>query len=148
MMRLLFPEFIGGRGAVGLLIIRLVTGTAFIIHGWSKIQNPFAWSNPERGIPGLFQACAAVAEFGGGIALILGLLTPIASLGIAFTMMVAIGMDHIPEGHVFVSRSGNPSFELPGVYLANVLMLFLVGPGTLSLDALLFRRARAGTNVP
>lgn len=147
MLRLLYPDFVGGRGAVGLLLVRLVTGAAFIIHGWAKIQNPFAWSNPERGIPAPFQACAAVAEFGGGIALILGLLTPIAALGIASTMIVAIGIDHLPKGHVFVSRSNNPSFELPAVYLANVLMLFLVGPGTLSLDALLFRRIRAESRV-
>jgi hypothetical protein len=32
-----------GRGAAGLPIVRFVTGAAFILHGWPKIQNAFGW---------------------------------------------------------------------------------------------------------
>jgi hypothetical protein len=30
----LFPAFLGGPGAVGLLVLRLVAGTAMMLHGW------------------------------------------------------------------------------------------------------------------
>jgi len=137
MRRLLYPDFVGGRGSVGLLLVRLVTGLAFILHGWPKIQNPFGWMG-DAPVPGVMQAAAAVAEFGGGIALILGLLTPLAALGIAATMVVAIGMVHLPHGDPFIGKPEQPSYELAAGYLAVVVMLLLVGPGRLSLDALLF----------
>jgi putative oxidoreductase len=150
MMRAFFyPNFVGGRGAFGLLVLRLMTGAAFILHGWPKIQNAFHWmdrpgATPE--MPGYLQALAALSEFGGGIALVLGLLTPLAALGVACTMIVAISTVHVPAGHSFVAKQpGEPSFELAAVYLAIVIMLALVGPGLLSLDALLFhRRAQDG----
>ena len=134
-----------GPGAVGLLLLRLVMGAAFILHGWPKIQHAFTWMDRPgvpAPVPSLFQALAAVSEFGGGIALIVGLLTPLAALGLACTMAVAIGMVHLPQGHAFVGQPGKPSFELAAGYLATVLMLLTTGPGTLSLDALLFGRRR------
>ncbi len=60
-------------------------GVAFMFHGWPKIQNPMGWWTGEPPVPGIFQALAALAEFGGGMALIVGLLTRLASLGIART---------------------------------------------------------------
>ena len=63
---------------VVLLLIRLVMGYAFILHGWGKIQNPMGWMGPDATVPGVLQLLAAVSEFGGGIALIIGLLTRLA----------------------------------------------------------------------
>jgi putative oxidoreductase len=144
-MHRLFPTFVTGRGAVGLLILRLVTGAAFILHGWPKIQNPFGWiDQPDAPspVPGFLQALAALSEFGGGLALILGLLTPLAALGIACTMVGALAMVHLPHGDPFVGASGKPSFELALGYLANVILFLLMGPGVLSLDWLLFGSRR------
>ncbi|MBI4862914.1 MAG: DoxX family protein [Candidatus Riflebacteria bacterium] len=135
-----FPEFLAGRSALGLLFVRIVTGAAFMLHGWPKIQNPFGWMGPTSPVPGIFQALAALSEFGGGLALILGLLTPLACLGLACTMVVAIGMVHLPAGDPFVAMGGKRSFELALVYLANVVMLLLAGPGVFSLDEVLFGR--------
>jgi putative oxidoreductase len=114
-------------------------GVAFVLHGWSKIQNPWGWMGPEATMPGVLQALAALSEFGGGIALILGLLTRFASLGIAGVMAVALATVHLPMGHPFVGKPGGPSFELPAVYLACAVLFLLLGPGRASLDALLFR---------
>ena len=61
-----------------LLLLRIVAGVAFMLHGWGKIQHPFSWMGPD--MPGFLQALAALSEFGGGAAWALGLLTPLASI--------------------------------------------------------------------
>jgi putative oxidoreductase len=150
-MRSIYSTFVTGRGALGLLLLRLVMGAAFLFHGEPKIQNPFHWMDPRDGtspVPGFLQALAAVSEFGGGMALIVGLLTPLAALGIACTMAVAIGMVHLPEADPFVGRPGQRSFELAAIYLASAILLLLMGPGILSIDALLFRRRSGLPKAP
>jgi len=133
----LFTPFIGGRAGTGLLIFRVVTGAAMMIHGFSKIQQPFSWMDKmNMGVPPLLQMCAALAEFGGGMALILGLLTPIACLGIALTMLGAIFMVHVPKGGNWIG--GPNEFEAAASYLTSSVLLFLTGPGTISLDAKIF----------
>jgi len=139
MRYLFYCDTVGRFGSVGVLVLRLVVGAAFILHGWPKIQDPTAWMGPE-GMPGILQALAAVAEFGGGIALILGFLTRLAALGIASVMVVAIGVVHLPKGHAFVSLDG-PTWELAAVYLACAVLFLILGPGKISLDALAFGRA-------
>jgi len=140
MKNFLYRTFWGGRGAWGLLFLRLAAGAALMLHGWPKMQNPFGWMPPEAPIPGVLQFLAAFSEFGGGLALILGLLTPIAAFGIACTMAVATLMVHLTQGHPFVASGGGPSYELALVYLAIALLMMLAGPGVLSPDYLLFGR--------
>ena len=141
---MLFTGFMGGLPGAGLFLLRLVMGLAFILHGWPKIQNPTGWMNAMGGsaVPSFLQALSALAEFGGGISLILGLLTPIAAFGIVCQMLGALILVHIPQGHSFVSQAG-PSYELALVYLAAAILLIVTGPGKWSLDALLFGRRRA-----
>jgi len=127
-------------GDAALLLVRLVGGSAFMIHGWGKIQNPFEWMGPDASVPGILQALAALSEFGGGLAWILGLLTPLASLGIACTMAVAIFMHAISWGNPFVATGGGPAYELAVVYLSTAILLIALGPGRLSLDRGIFGR--------
>ena len=94
---------------IALLLIRVVAGLAFTMHGWGKIQNPFGWMGPDGFAPGIFEALAAISEFGGGLAWIMGLVTPLASLGIAFTMAVAFWFHAFMRGDPFVSMTGGPA---------------------------------------
>ena len=138
MIQLLKPLRLSARVSTGLLILRLVVGVAFMYHGYGKIQNPFGWMGPNAGISGVFQALAAVSEFGGGIAWILGLLTPLASLGLACTMAVAVWMHAAVLRDPFVALKGGPSYELAAVYLCVAALLLLAGPGAFSLDRAAF----------
>lgn len=141
-------RFVQGRGAIALLALRIVFGSAFILHGLSKIQQPFTWMGADAPVPAILQALAALSEFGGGIAVLIGLLTPLASLGLFFTMAFALFMVHVPAGHPFVSSDHGPSYELAAVYWIIALQLLLVGPGAYSLDALLFSKKPEGTLQP
>ncbi|MBY0402338.1 MAG: DoxX family protein, partial [Cyanobacteria bacterium] len=106
-----------------------------------KIQAPFNWMGAEAPVPEFLQALAALSEFGGGIAVIFGLFTPLAALGLFFTMAFAVLMVHVPMGHPFVAMEDptQPSYELALVYWIMSLNLLLNGPGAFSLDGFLFR---------
>lgn len=116
------------RVSAGLLVVRLLAGTAFLLHGWGKITNPFAWMGADAPVPGVLQALAALAEFGGGLAWILGLLTPLASVGMLITMTVA-AFFHVNKGDTFVA-----GYELALVYWVIAFLLLTAGPGRYSLD--------------
>jgi putative oxidoreductase len=122
--------------STALLLLRVVGGIAFMLHGWGKIQDPFGWM-PGGNIPGIFLALAALSEFGGGLAWALGLLTPLASLGVLSTMAVAFHFHAIQRGDPFVGKGG-PSSELAAVYFCIALVLIAIGPGRFALDRFLF----------
>ena len=124
--------------SAAILVLRLVVGAAFILHGWGKIQNPFAWMGEDSTVPAIFQFLAALSEFGGGLALIIGLLTRLACLGLASTMVVAVHLHMLTLGDPFVATKGGASYELALVYLSISILLFFIGAGKLSLDAKLF----------
>lgn len=126
------------KGSAALLVLRLVAGVAFMLHGWGKIQHPFSWMPPEAPIPGFLQGLAALSEFGGGLAWVLGLLTPLASLGILCTMAVAV-LFHVSNGDSFVSMGG-ASFEPALGYFAVALVMLFVGPGKYSVDRMVCKK--------
>ena len=51
MIQLLKPIRLSARLSVGLFILRLVAGSAFMHHGYGKIQNPFGWMGPDSAVP-------------------------------------------------------------------------------------------------
>lgn len=128
--------------SAGLLLLRIVAGSAFVIHGSGKILDPFGWMGAQSTVPAVFQALAAVSEFGGGMAWVLGLLAPLASFGIACTMTVAVSLHMFVLRDPFVSLGGGRSFELAAVYLCVAVLLLLAGPGRFSLDRFVFGEKR------
>lgn len=129
--------------ALGLLIIRVVIGLTLAAHGAQKL---FGWwggpgmkgwtgaMNHMRIRPATPWAWAsALAEFGGGLGLALGLLTPLPSFAIAGSMLVAIALVHLPKGF-FNSKGG---FEFNLSILAAVAAVAIAGPGAYSLDTAL-----------
>ena len=81
-------------------------------------------------------------EFIGGLALIAGLLTRLASLGLAINMLGAILLVHLANG--FFNPTG---VEFPLSLLAATLTLVASGAGAWSLDAVLANRAASSAPV-
>ncbi len=142
-LRLFQPLALDNRTSTGILLLRLLVGLAFMFHGWGKIQSPFEWMGPDAKVPGYLQMLAAVSEFGGGLAWMLGALVPLASFGLLCTMAVAVHKHAIMNGDPFVAKGGGVSYELASVYLCVALLLLLAGPGRFSLDKIIF-----GEKVP
>ena len=126
---------------LGLLLLRVVVGGLLIGHGTQKLYGWFGGYGLE-GVGGWFHSIgfrpgkqmavlAGLGEAGGGLLLLLGLLTPLASLAIVGTLLVAAST-HLPK--VWSTENGA---EFPFV-LATVGAVFaFTGPGEYSLDNLL-----------
>lgn len=122
------------------LALRLSAGTIFVAHGAQKLFGSFGGNGLEGtgqwmasiGLePGYLMALAAgSAEFFGGIALLLGLLTRPAALVLALTMLVAIMTVHLPNG-LFMDNGG---YEFGLALLGISVALVFNGGGKLSLD--------------
>jgi len=99
--------------------------------------------NGPSGVPGAFQALAACSEFFGGAALLVGLLTPVACLGLMCTMAVAVFVLHKNHSPLFVPNPG--AMEPAACYFVIALTILLLGPGVLSLDSDFFGKGGGGT---
>jgi putative oxidoreductase len=142
------PPRLSTRVSAGLLILRVVGGLAFMYHGHGKVLDPFGWMGPNAGIPGVFQALAGVSEFGGGLAWMLGLLTPLASFGLACTMTVAVWMHAVVLHDPFVPQGPGGAYELASVYLCVAVLLMLAGPGRFSVDRVIFGEKALSAHMP
>ena len=127
----------------GILILRIGIGLAFIIiWGYPKIMGgPDLWtkiggSMGNLGInfaPEFWGFMAALAEFGGGILLVLGLFTRAAAFFMGFDMVVAVSQ-HLTHKDPWTVVT-HP-LELLTVFIA----LLILGGGRISLDYLIFRK--------
>lgn len=129
---------------LGLLIIRLVVGILFMGHGAQKIFGWFGgyglkgtggWFESIGMKPGITMALlAGLAELVGGVLFAFGLLTPLAGIMIAGTMVMAIVKVHGPNG-LWATENG---YEYNLTLLAIAIGIALIGPGQYALDSFLF----------
>src|SRR5712675_198425 len=90
-------------------------------------------------IPAPFAVLAIAAEFFGGVGLIFGLLTRVASFGIFCNMLVAVAMIHHQFGF-FINWTGaqkGEGYEYHLLILAAAALLMIRGAGAASVDRLL-----------
>jgi putative oxidoreductase len=137
---------VGRHFDAGLLFLRLGLGAMFIYHGAPKLAGGAAlWQQLGAAmgylgihfLPTFWGFMAAVAEFGGGLLLLAGLLFAPACLLLAFDMVVAALM-HLGQGQGLPVAS--QPIELAIVFVA----LALIGPGRFSLDRSLAGRTGGG----
>lgn len=134
------------RAGMAALILRVPVGLILAAHGAQKLFGWFGgyglegtgqWLASIGLAPGTLMALlAGGAEFFGGLALVLGLLTRPAALVSAFTMLVAIFAVHIGNG-LFMSNNG---YEYALTLFTATAALTLQGGGRLALDNLLLER--------
>lgn len=133
-------------GGFAALVLRVPVGLILAAHGAQKL---FAWFG-GYGLEGTGQWMASIglepgylmallagsAEFFGGLALVLGLLTRPAALVSAVTMLVAMFAVHIGNG-LFMSNNG---YEYALTLAVVTAALAILGGGRFALDNLLLER--------
>jgi putative oxidoreductase len=118
-----------------LALLRAVLGVILAYHGYLKLFVPGGFKGTVEffvavGIPlAKYSALAAsVAEFAGGIFLILGILTRWTAIVLIFEMLIALFAVHLKNG-LLVSKGG---YEFVLLILAGLVVLLVNGPGILS----------------
>lgn len=124
------------------LLFRLVLAYGFYgpaAMKWGNIGNIAEWfGNMGIPFPTLNAYLAASTEVAAVILLPLGLATRFISIPLMFTMIVAIVTVHLGNGF----EASNNGFEIPFYYLLMLFALFINGPGKISFDHLISRRAQ------
>lgn len=131
------------------LILRIALGIVFFAHGSQKIFGwfgGFGWTGTlgffqqAMGIPPFLAGLSFLAEFVGGVLILLGLLTRPAALAIAVTMLVAGLKVGLPNGFFLDSNGPNNGIEYVFVLFLLAVYFVIKGSGRISLDSLLSKR--------
>jgi putative oxidoreductase len=139
---------------VSTFLLRVLLGVVFFPHGAQKVLGWFGgygfsgtmgFFTGMLHVPALFAFLAIAAEFAGAIALILGLLTRVAALGIAANMLVAVAMVHWQYG-LFMNWAGNQKgegFEFHLLAIGVAVVLIIRGGGKWAADRAIENSLRA-----
>ncbi len=125
----------------GLTMLRAVTGTIFVAHGAQKLfvygLDGVAGGFAQMGVPfpSVMGPLVGFIELFGGLALIAGLLTRLAGVGLTAVMLGAMVMVHIPNG--FFMPNG---YEFVLMLAASATTLAITGAGRYSADAAIANR--------
>jgi putative oxidoreductase len=132
-MKAVLQRIASTQAGITIALMRVVLGVIFFTEGSKKLFGWFGgggWASTcaffaNLGIPfpGFNAALVGIAEFAGGIALFVGLLTRLAAIPIGFTMVIAIATAHLGGG-----------WHYPLVILVACMVLVQEGGGSLSLD--------------
>lgn len=119
---------------LALLVLRLVLGAIMIGHSYTKVfggEHKYVGFITSLGLPWWSAYLSIAAEFGGGILLILGLLTRFVALTLVIDMAVAIAKIHFKNGLL-----GENGYQFPISLAAIGFALIFFGAGPMSLDAI------------
>ncbi len=135
--------------SLSIILLRLPLGIIFIAHGSQKLLGlfgglgltaTFKTFEEKLNILPVFTFLAIIAEFGGGIGVLVGLLSRFSAAGIAITMVVAIYKVTLLNGF-FMNVSGRgPGMEYNLALLGMALAILLRGGGSWSVDRFLRNR--------
>lgn len=123
------------------LLLRLVIGSIFLAHGWPKVFGDPEGTHGRAGtgrllatkqvpIPHLAAWAVGISEVGGGLLVLVGFLTRLALVPLSVILFGAVVVVKWKRGFV---EGWDWPFALLGACVASLLL----GPGTVSLDALL-----------
>ena len=122
-----------------LLGFRLAIGAVMFAHGWNhvfrggRIEGTGRWFASLGMRPGIVHAwLASLAELAAGVALALGLLTPLGGAAVIGTMTVALVTNHRGNGF-FIFRPGE-GWEYVMTLIGCGFVLAVLGAGRFSLD--------------
>jgi putative oxidoreductase len=133
--------------SLGIAIVRIIVGIIFAAHGYQKFfvygLDGAVGAFTQMGVPApsITAPLVAIVELGGGIALILGLLTRLAAFALAIDMFVAVVLVRLKGG--FFMPNG-AEFEIL-LCLASVALV-ISGAGALSVDEAIARRRFPASN--
>ncbi len=126
-----------------ILVARVMIGLIFVLSGWPKLLHFQATvaNLTQRGIPEVFAYLAPPVEFFGGLALLLGLLTPYAAILMLLFTLVATATSHrfweFTDPAQYRAQSGN--FWKNVAIMGGILLLWVTSGGRYAVDSL-FRR--------
>jgi putative oxidoreductase len=122
------------------LLGRLGVGLVFVSTGWGKVHNVEKVTGffTSLGIPAphFHAILVGYSELLCGAALVVGLLSRLATIPLVVSMIVAILTAKRPDLHGLFDLVGFDEFT----YLVVLVMVAILGPGSASLDALLVKR--------
>lgn len=123
---------------VSTLILRLVLGISFFVHGLVKFQggmeNTVGWFD-SIGLPGFLAYGVALVEVVGGIALILGLFTRIVSFIFVLLMVGAVIKVKLAAG--FLGNGQSAGYELDLAFMAMAVSIAITGSKAYALDSII-----------
>jgi uncharacterized membrane protein YphA (DoxX/SURF4 family) len=128
-----FSGFPTGYPGLALLLLRLVVGGAASSQAWLHITANHGALNPS--------VVVALLAFVTGLALIIGFMTPLASVLLSAGGVILMVNSSI-TGHLLLFQSGMARLE----FIAMSAALISLGPGALSVDARLYGRREIEVN--
>jgi putative oxidoreductase len=116
---------------ISLLIVRVVAGIIFVVHGWPKVFEGGAAQ--MTGMLGLLTWPVAIGEFFGGLGLIFGVLSRFSAASLIVIMLGAIIKVHGKNGFLLSDQGFEYNFALIGLMLPTLL----AGPGSFTIGRFL-----------